>query len=1269
MKKARKIISRTRAGIRKIFKSDGVATTPPQNTQDHASSVIQQAPTYHVPTPTNTPPQTANQGEVGSPNGEQASLDPPLAPNETAVPTWPSTPAPVPEISPPAVDRNSPLPFAEVVREQALIEPLPEMMNPEATPSAPAVEQTPSDPSPVPKNAPSGFASGILAKSQGRADGLLGLLDAVSQAANISGLGPIKSIADGLINCVEMYKDTAEDQREYIKLKMQLESTLEDLKQYVSPSLVITTSMANICCLVQKEINYVREKQERTSVRRFQEAEANANDVQECYKRINDYLQRLSQNANISTWITVDELYTDTRLQKLSPSLWACYNSEKEAELKRGPCTKGTRANVLANMYQWATSRDTGNLYWINGMAGTGKTTIAYSLCQELATKKNHLLCASFFCSRSLPECRAVGRIIPSIAYQLAQCSLPFRYALSKATQENPDSYTRSPQDQFDSLIVQPFSDPKVRHAFPSNMVVVIDALDECEDTTSTRLILDVLLGKSKGLPIKFVVSSRPEPAIRDRMENGTLVDARVVLHELDTGEVRTDIKTYLKAELAPINPSESVINTLVERSGVLFIYAATVVRYVGRDSFQKSKTRLQAVLNTSNKQGTVQTKEIDRLYHTILEAAVDDEGLEQVERDDIKLILNTVVCAKVPLTVKALHGLLKLDDVERVDTALRPLRSVVHVMGVDSTVTTLHASFPDYLSNPARSGNSNWYCDAAAHHFLLAQRCFECIRDTQPQFNICQLESSYLNDDEVVDLDARVNKSISVELRYASIYWPSHITAADSSAASELLTLLEHFLKKNVLLWLEIMNLTKTISATSDELTNVNQWATRHGATHDVLSLLQDVWRFALTMVSNPVSQSTPHIYISMLPFLPSHSPIRKHYAHRVRGMIGSDSKAPDQGDPLLARWSLKNSWRPTCSRDGTMVAIAPEDSKGLISLIDASSGRLVRDISQTEDDDILCLAFSPDGTRIASGTYKGVIWVWDVDSGKPVQGPITGHKNAISSIIFTFDGSRVITGSKDCTICTWYVSSGEQVLPPLEGHTEAISCLATSSDGTIISGSFDGTVRAWGTQGGYCVLEPITEESYRVYSVAVSPNDKFIVSGSESGVCVWDFHTGQDQILPNPPHVESTSVCSVSISPDSVYILAGFQSANMQIWSATTGEPVSTLPQTSLGDRGMVAYSSNGTRIISYSGSGVLSLYDAQSATVASESQPTPIQPILSIDVSPDGKHVVSVSPDRMLHVWDVTNGQLVIVESSPAQLTRPYVNGMLKRGMPYQ
>ncbi|CAE6473985.1 unnamed protein product, partial [Rhizoctonia solani] len=142
-------------------------------------------------------------------------------------------------------------------------------------------------------------------------------------------------------------------------------------------------------------------------------------------------MKNLEEKAN-ATEQRVNSGHAQTYLARLSPSLSAHYNSAQAIELKRGECTPGTRISVLAHMNDWASmsSSDTGSIYWLNGMAGTGKTTIAYSLCSELDAK--HQLAASFFCSRLLPECRDVNRIIPSISYQLAQYSLPFRAALLK---------------------------------------------------------------------------------------------------------------------------------------------------------------------------------------------------------------------------------------------------------------------------------------------------------------------------------------------------------------------------------------------------------------------------------------------------------------------------------------------------------------------------------------------------------------------------------------------------------------------------------------------------------------------------------------------------------------------------------------------------------------------------------------------------------------------------------------------------------------------
>ncbi|CAE6422391.1 unnamed protein product [Rhizoctonia solani] len=597
---------------------------------------------------------------------------------------------------------------------------------------------------------------------------LKGLRHTLNKA--VGELSPVKTVVEGLFDCIQIYESAAQGRKEFNELRKELEQILDELGQYFSTasSPVITTSIECICGSIQKELKYVKGQQARPVARKLAEAETDADNVLSCYRRIHNHLQRLSRNANISTWAVVDQLATDNRLEKLLPSLSACYNSAKALGLKRGSCTKGTRVNVLAQVNEWILGQDTGTTFWITGMAGTGKTTMVYTLCEQLDAAPTRMLGASFFCSRLFPECRNVELIIPSIAYQLAEYSRPFRYALDKAIEKNPSAHTRMLHLQFDALIAQPLMDFKVREAFPTNFVVVIDALDECEDTESAQQMLEVLLTKSQELPIKFVLSSRPEAAIRDQMvKNERAVGSRIVLHELDSGEVQVDIKTYINTGLAPISPSESEVNQLAERAGVLFIYAATVIRYVGHDNFRRNPhERLKRVLSNADQSRKVRNKEIDVLYETILKAAFDDLLLEEEERDEMQLVLNTVICAREPLTVGSLATLLSLEDTDRVHAALRPLWSVLHVMESTTLVATLHASFPDYILDQTRS--RNYHCDATAHNEFLAQQCFGYIRDTRPQFNICKLVSSSVLDERVPDLKARVQEAIPLELYYS---------------------------------------------------------------------------------------------------------------------------------------------------------------------------------------------------------------------------------------------------------------------------------------------------------------------------------------------------------------------------------------------------------------------------------------------------------------------------------------------------------------------
>ncbi|KIK59416.1 hypothetical protein GYMLUDRAFT_169465, partial [Collybiopsis luxurians FD-317 M1] len=160
-------------------------------------------------------------------------------------------------------------------------------------------------------------------------------------------------------------------------------------------------------------------------------------------------------------------------------SVQALHDFDLGTQKKRNPCAEGTRVQILADIEKWALSSDTPLGYWICGMAGTGKSTIAKSMCLRLEDK--HLLAGSFFCSRQIPECRDYRLIIPTLAYQLGQYSREFDEHLKKLLNEDPDIVTKGPKVQVAKLLVKPWVECIQTEGLQlCRAVLVLDALDEC---------------------------------------------------------------------------------------------------------------------------------------------------------------------------------------------------------------------------------------------------------------------------------------------------------------------------------------------------------------------------------------------------------------------------------------------------------------------------------------------------------------------------------------------------------------------------------------------------------------------------------------------------------------------------------------------------------------------------------------------------------------------------------------------------------------------
>ncbi|KAF9642095.1 hypothetical protein BDM02DRAFT_2703619, partial [Thelephora ganbajun] len=208
---------------------------------------------------------------------------------------------------------------------------------------------------------------------------------------------------------------------------------------------------------------------------------------------------------------------------------------------RRG-CLKGTRIAVLDQIECWTWDFDKPPVYWLNGLAGTGKSTISQTIAERVFAGGQ--LGASFFCSRDFEDRSNLYYIFPTLAVQLARKYTEFRSIFVPLVQSDPEIAHESLYNQMKKLIVEPLEKSAI------STVIVIDALDECKDREPASAILSVLGQFVSEIPkVKFFLTGRPEPRIREGFRIPLLAEATdvFVLHEVESSRVDSDIQLFFK--------------------------------------------------------------------------------------------------------------------------------------------------------------------------------------------------------------------------------------------------------------------------------------------------------------------------------------------------------------------------------------------------------------------------------------------------------------------------------------------------------------------------------------------------------------------------------------------------------------------------------------------------------------------------------------------------------------------------------------------------
>ncbi|CAE6535674.1 unnamed protein product, partial [Rhizoctonia solani] len=1135
----------------------------------------------------------------------------------------------------------------------------------------------------------------------------------------------LQKVIGQFVDCINHFEAESKGRQDYDTLRGEFEVLFKKLVQYCNEEEPpeMTLAVHALCRSVKRELSHMGTLKPDRNRPRHDKMETNEDSLV-CYRRIQNYIQRIVLNLlewqclNTSDpvsgsarpqWLHQEQprafgvstdLYRSPGISSQSsnllrareisrsgpifpslptrsrdhlldyppaglPPIPYCYYVTYTGKAKRGPCAINTRVDVLNQLYGWTESSNSGSLYWINGMAGTGKTAIAYSLCQKLDDSRK--LAASFFCSRWLPECRQSSLIIPSISFQLARFSTPFRSALSGVLKDSGwDLNKHSPDLQFKFFIYQPLL--QVEHTLPNHLVVVIDALDECEDKDGTIQLLEVLLTSvsESDLPIKFVLSSRPEPEIqgpmRKQKNQGT---SCVTLHELDRHAVKADIKTYLSI-LAPLasfpriqQPPEDIIMALVERTGGLFIYAATIISYItdgpGAFATDRRAGRLVDVLESSDTWEGHYYRRIDRMYTLIFQAGFDKLG-EEVRSDTLE-VLYTILSSPEALTINMVARQPGLSS-ERVSAALRPFWSVLHVFEGSGTIFMLHPSFSEYMLDPSRSGE--YCCNPKIYTQTMAHRCFRILREVQPQFNICRLRSSYVPDNKVPGLEVRANNVISATILYAAQKWVTHLRTSLIDVLHNLLVDLEEFLSIRLLLWMEVMNLKGLAHTMPSIIWQAKEWAESIvDCSAELRALIYDAWQFTLTFSLGAVSNSTPHIYTSMLPFWPRFSPISRCYTTGAQRIVGIKGTAANQRQhSLLAIWNFSTTTRsPVYSPDGTQIAVGVGHN---VLLLSALTGQAMLPPLEGHTGAVVSVQFSPDGSRIVSGSLDKTIRLWSTKNGETLIGPLGGQTALVGSIVFSPDGTLIISGSPDDNVSVWDTRSGERLLGPLTGNNVGVVSIKYLSNGQCVAfGISDGSAVLWDTHNEQ-VLTTLPPDIYNVTfsSADISSDGMRVATASNGGgVYVWDLKTGQATLGPLRAIEASTGgrncpqATSVSFSPDSLWLASSMSDRNIYLWDAQTGGIVLGPLEGHTDNITSLSFSPDCAYLVSGSYDNTLLLWNVRTTKTQTESFHGHTGSVTSVGFSPDSTRIVSGSSDRTLCVWDTENGEMI---------TDPFENG---------
>ncbi|KXH33074.1 hypothetical protein CSIM01_05209 [Colletotrichum simmondsii] len=856
-------------------------------------------------------------------------------------------------------------------------------------------------------------------------------------------------------------------------------------------------------------------------------------------------------------------------------------------------------------------------LFWIKGDPGRGKTMLMCGIVDELK-KEMSIRVSYFFCQATAGSLSNANAVLRGLIYVLAD--------------ENPWLIQRYIRKAYDAGGRQRFEDQNAwqvltrilkeilqSHIFQDGLILVVDALDECE--TNGDQLLSFIIEMSRCSSAKWIISSRKLFSIEEQMEESLKTTA--LQFELTGAVVSEAVRIYIRKKVDTLQRDKKYDQStrnelekkLIKKSNDTFLWVALVYQQLARNI-----SRRRNPLHVLDGLPSGLPELYQRMMRQILE--YDEKDL----KEECKTILRVLSVVYRPITLKELASIVETlapsqDNAEALEESVTLCGSFFSIL--DGTVYFVHQSAKEFLLNEAydelqesdikrQPKPAFWRLQ---HHVVL-EGALQCLDKTLER-DIYRLRNIGITIDEVQS--PTPNPLALVE--YFCIHWVDHLLDSRSPEEPEDHVqrddnLVYDFLQHKLLFWLEALSLLKNLPKVISSMSKLGGLL---GPSTNIQlpALIQDTYRFILSHRAT-IELAPLQTYASALVFSPTDSVVRRHFKDQEPAWI-------TRMTPMEATWSACMQTLPghrstiislAYSKDGRWLASASRDLT--VRLWDAVTGVCLQtycDCCPESDGSHIfhprrldyeigggSVTFSGDSRHLASVSYDGVVRIWDVKSRLCIRKFECCCRDRWFSIIYSSD-SRWIT-----------IASGSKI-SVLDAVTGA--CLRSH--------------------------DLADEELRLIYGVEYSPDGKWLALGSyypHDVVMIWNAVTGAfKKSLSSGSKVRfpsDPSEGSISFSPDSLLLASSSTDGKIKVWDMTKGVCIKTLES----HRNLVVYS------IAFSADGqwlVSSTYS--SIEIWDVELETPVRAYKDygyglgiIALSNDGQRLFSTSSENTIKVWDL-------------------------------